>query len=209
MLNNNKKEISKRILILLMLVVVISFVFKAFGSNIFNRFLNSEYIINIGNYIDNNWFLNNLVYGILSYILTYLFVFTISNKYYDKNIIINLLILFISFGFSILRYYFYGVETYIFDTLQYIIFPIIIAKFRYKISIINSLFNALILYFVFNGIMMVTMTLNDLFLIIHSSNFISYILCFIEPYIFMICVYIFQNNNQKEIQNVESNIITK
>ena len=108
---------------------------------------------------------------------------------------------------SALRYHFFEVTTYLFDAIQYVIFPVLYGSIFRRTNILNNLMNALLLYFAVNGIILVNVTLCDLKAIMYTSNFMAYTLSLIEPYLFTIAFVIFINNGG--FKNVKSNFNSK
>lgn len=203
--DKNKSDISMRVVILILALMAVSYLFKMCGSETFNKFINNENFINISNFIDGNIILNMLVYGLLNYYITY-FATSVSCRRVKLKIIEHLLVIFISIVFAVVRYYFYGWETYAFDFCQYIFLPFIISIIFNRKTELKSLMEVLVLYFVFNGLLHINLSLCGLMEIIYSSNLIAYILCFIEPYLFVVAYCIFSIKGE---QYVKSNINIK
>ena len=119
----------------------------------------NERIINICNFIENTLILNWICYGILNFVLVYFITFYVSKRFGTKNIWVNLIIILFAFGMNIVRYYINGWEiVFLFDMLQYIVFPTLISTIVFKNNVEESIINCLIVYFCVNGLLMVTMT---------------------------------------------------
>jgi hypothetical protein len=110
-------------------------------------------------------------------------------------------------GMSVLRYYFVGTISYLFDLIQYIILPVVYGSITRKTNVVANILFTLIMYFGHCGVMAFNMTLCDLLQIQHSSNFVAYILCYIEVYLFVIAFSIFIINggfkNDKSIVSIK------
>lgn len=195
-----------RVVILILSLMLVSYLVKMCGSDTFNKFITNETFVSISTFIDTNIVLNMIVYGLLNFYITYFIVASTS-----LNLKLKwwqfLIVFVISMGFAVLRYYFYGLLTYLFDLLQYIVVPIVLGFLFTKSNLFNSTMISLITYFLFNGLLFINKTLCDLASIYYSSNLIAYVLCFIEPYLFIIAFSIFIINGG--CKNDKSNIISK
>lgn len=204
--DNHKRNIAKRVLVLLLGIVFVSYMFKVFGSQIFNKFITNDWFIKISSYIDTIMWLNIVVYGLLGFVIT-LFTFcvttnTLKLKWYEVLIILGFSIL-----MSFFRYMWVGAITYLFDFIQYMFVPILYGCLTRKTNVLDNLMYTFLMYFATNGIMIVNMTLCDLKLIMYASNFVAYVLCFIEMYLFIVAFSIFiVKGGQKD---VKSNIIVE
>lgn len=203
--NKHKANISMRVCILILGVVLASYMFKIFGANTFNKFITNDLFIEISNFIDTNVVCNIFAYGVLGYIITQ-FVFCMTCKKVRLKWFEYFIVFVFAIGMSVLRYYFVGNITYLFDLLQYILVPIIYGLTRRE-NVVNNLMNTLIVYFVSNGIMLMNVTLCGLKAIMYTSNFIAYVLSFIEIYLFTIAITIFIINGG--YSNVKSNVNIK
>lgn len=203
--NKHKANISMRVCILILGVVLASYMFKIFGADTFNKFITNELFIEISNFIDTNVVCNIFAYGVLGYIITQ-FVFCMTCKNVRLKWFEYFIVFVFAIGMSVLRYYFVGNITYLFDLLQYILVPIIYGLTRRE-NVVNNLMNTLIIYFVSNGIMLMNVTLCGLKAIMYTSNFIAYVLSFIEIYLFTIAITIFIINGG--YSNVKSNVNIK
>lgn len=193
--NKHKSNIAMRVVVLILLLSLCSLVFKALGSDIFNKFIENQIFIDASNFIDSNYIANIAVYGVLGFIITY-FATAITCKKLCLKFWQFLLTFIFSMGMSAARYFWFGTISYLFDFIQYILFPIIISGF-YKRNLLQSIMLVLITYFVFNGFLFINKTLCDLVSVVYYSNFIAYILCFIEPYLFIIAFAIFTIKGDK------------
>lgn len=194
--NKHKSDISMRVVILILSLSLVSYVFKMCGSDIFNKFITNELFISISNFIDTTYVVNIAVYSLLGFFITY-FAFAIcSNKILLKwwQFII---VIFVAVGMALLRDTFYGAITYLFDFIQYMLLPILFGIIFYKSNILYSVMQTLVLYFVFNGMLLVNTTLCDMTALFYTSNLIAYILCFIEPYLFVVAYSIFVIKGEK------------
>ena len=77
--NKHKSSIASKVIVLILAVVFVSYMFKIFGSDLFNKFITNNVFISISSYIDNIVLLNILAYGILGFIII-LFTFLIEFK---------------------------------------------------------------------------------------------------------------------------------
>lgn len=199
----HKMDISSRVIILILGIVFVSYVFKIFGSTIFNKFITNEAFIKMSNYIDKVVILNVLAYGILGFVVTLFTIYMTNNtmklKWYEIIII---------FGFSMLmsyvRYLWACAITYLFDFIQYIFVPTLYGSIIRKTNVLTNIMNTLLMYFVSNGLMLINVTLCDMRLIMYYSNFVAYVLCFIEIYLFTVAFTIFIINGGNK--NVKSNV---
>lgn len=204
--NKHKSDISMRVVILILSLSLVSYIFKMCGSDIFNKFITNELFIKISNFIDLTYVVNIAVYSMLGFFITYFAVAICSNKLLLKwwqFIIVFVL----SVSMAILRDTYFGTITYLFDFIQYIFIPVLFGMVFYKVNILYSIMQALVLYFVFNGMLLVNTTLCDMNAIYYTSNLIAYILCFIEPYLFVVAYSIFVIKGEKI--NDKSNIYIK
>ena len=202
--NKNKEHITKRFLILFLSFYVLSYIMKIFGSNIFEFVANDERINNICIFIENNLILNLLCYGILNFILVYFITFYISKRFGSKNILLNLIIFIFAFGINILRYYFNGwIITFLFDFIQYILFPCIVSIVVYKNNVEEVIMNSLIMYFCINGLLMVSSLLNNFLIKVYSLNIIYQFVTTFELYIFVISIFLYKN--YRRLKDVENN----
>lgn len=204
--NKHKSSIASKVIVLILVVVFVSYMFKIFGSDLFNKFITNNVFISISSYIDNIVLLNILAYGILGFIITLFTICLTSNnlrlKWYEYIIIFVFSII-----MSYVRYVWYGAITYLFDFIQYILVPTLYGTITRKTNIFRNIMNTLLMYFVSNGIMLINVTLCDMKAIMYTSNFIAYVLCFIEIYLFTIAFSIFiikgGGNNVKSDVNSE------
>lgn len=204
--NKHKSSIASKVIVLILAVVFVSYMFKIFGSDLFNKFITNNVFISISSYIDNIVLLNILAYGILGFIITLFTICLTSNnlrlKWYEYIIIFVFSII-----MSYVRYVWYGAITYLFDFIQYILVPTLYGTITRKTNIFRNIMNTLLMYFVSNGIMLINITLCDMKAIMYTSNFIAYVLCFIEIYLFTIAFSIFiikgGGNNVKSDVNSE------
>lgn len=203
--NKHKANISMRVCILILGVVLASYMFKIFGADTFNKFITNDLFIEISNFIDTNVVCNIFAYGVLGYIITQ-FVFCMTCKKIRLKWFEYFIVFVFAIGMSVLRYYFVGNITYLFDLLQYILVPIIYGLTRRE-NVVNNLMNTLIVYFVNCGLMTYNMTLCGLKSIMYTSNFIAYVLSFIEIYLFIIAITIFIINGG--YSNVKSDVSIK
>lgn len=204
--DKDKSEISMRVVILILSLVAVSYAFKMCGSEIFNKFVTNEVFINISNFIDTNYIANIVAYGLLSFVVTY-FTIMLTSKTLRLKIWQVLSILIFCLIMSWVRLIWYGIISFLFDLIQYIIIPVLFSKVFYKRNILNALMLALVMYFVFNGMLFVNMSLCELKNIYYTSNFVAYVLCFIEPYLFVVAFSIY--NIKGEQINDKSNISIK
>lgn len=204
--NKDRVNLSMRVSILILCVCLISYIFKVLGSDIFNKFITNDKFIKISNTIDTNYILNNLCYGLLGYIITQ-FAFCVTCGKLKLRWFEYLIVFIFSIIMSVLRYHFVGDITYLFDLMQYIIVPLIYGCITRKTNFIANLMNTLILYFVSNGLMFINLTLCELNEIMYYSNFIAYVLCFIEIYAITISISIFMINGGYSY--VKSNVGSK
>lgn len=204
--NKHKANISMRVCILILGVVLASYMFKIFGADTFNKFITNELFIEISNFIDTNVVCNIFAYGVLGYIITQ-FVFCMTCKKVRLKWFEYFIVFVFAIGMSVLRYYFVGIISYVFDLIQYIIVPIVYGSITRKINVVTNIFNTLIMYFGHCGVMTYNMTLCELAKIQHYSNFVAYVLCYIEVYLFVIAFSIFIINggfiNDKSIVSIK------
>lgn len=201
--SNHKRNIASKVMILILGVVLISYIFKIFGSELFNKFITNDVFIKASQYIDSILWLNILAYGILGFIITLFTICLTSStlrlKWYEVIIIFAFCL-----GMSFVRYKWVGAITYLFDFIQYILVPTLYGSIFRKTNIFANLMNTLLMYFVSNGIMLINVTLCDMKAIMYASNFVAYVLCFIEIYLFTIAFSIFIIEGGKK--NVKSNV---
>lgn len=206
MTDKHRKDLARRTVILILCVCLISYMFKILGSNIFNKFITNDAFIKASTAIDTILWLNILCYGLFGYIITQFTVCMTCGKLklkWFEYIIIFIL----SIGMSALRYYFFEVSTYLFDAIQYVLFPVLYGSIFRKTDVLDNIMNALLLYFTTNGVILVNVTLCSLKAIMYTSTFIAYTLSLIEPYLFIIAFVVFINNGG--FKNVKSNFNSK
>lgn len=188
--NKHKSNIAMRVVVLILLLSLCSLVFKALGSDIFNKFIENQIFIDASNFIDSNYIANIATYSLLGFIITY-FTTAIACKKLCLKWWQFFVVLIFSIGMAVVRDTYFGVITYAFDLLQYIIFPMVISLIFYKRNLLEVIMLVLITYFVFNGFLFINKTLCDLASVMYLRHLIAYILCFIEPYLFIIAYAIF------------------
>ena len=206
MTSKHRMDISMRVCMLILGVCLVSYLFKIFGSEIFNKFITNEYFVKASTIIDNTYWLNILCYGILGYVITQ-FTFCMTCGKLKLKWFEYIIIFMFSIGMAIIRNKWISEITYLFDALQYLILPTIYGTITRKTNIINNIMNCLIMYFINCGIMTYNLTLCNLKALMYASNFIAYILCFIEIYLLIISFSIFIINGGNK--NGKSNVFIK
>ena len=190
MMDKHRKDLARRTIILILSVCLISYLFKILGSTLFNKFITNPAFIKASNIIDTTYWLNILCYGLLGNIIT-LLTFCMACRKLRLKWFEYLIIFLFSISIAIFRDTWIGPITYLFDVLQYIFFPTLYGCLTRRVPILENLMYTLIMYFAYNGIILINTTLCDLKAIMYASNFIAYILCLIEVYLFITAYTIF------------------
>lgn len=193
MTDKHRKDLSMRVLILILSVCLMSYLFKILGTDTFNKFITNETFIKLSTFIDTHYWCNILAYGILGYIITQ-FTFCMTCKKLKLKWFEYIIIFVLSIIMSVLRYHCVGAITYLFDVLQYTLFPILYGSVTRKTPVLENVMNTLSLYFTSNGILLINSILCDLKALMYGSNFIAYVLCFIEIYLYVIAISIYTIN---------------
>ena len=196
-----------RVCILILCVCLVSYLFKIFGSDIFNKFITNDIFIKISVHIDSVFILNILCYGILGYIITQ-FTFCMTCGKLKVKWFEYLIVFAFAIGMSVLRFYYTGALILIFDILQYIIVPTIYGTLTRKQNLLKNIFCTLMLYSAYCGLIIFNMQLCDLKQIMYYDNFFAYVLCLIEVYLFIISFTMFIinggfNNGKSSISIIE------